>query len=489
MQPATVLEFEEALSPRGVVQEMPHSGTAGWSFAPAFGTVELIADALTVLCGMEALYNLARTRLHYQQMFTGNHLLAFCIGVTLLVVLNLERTGTYRSSGSLLRIRETAVVLEACFLSFVIAVPGAYVLGSPGEAWLLTLAIPLLAVMLVIEKQVLHSVFDGLRQKGYGVRRVLIYGAGACGKSLYSALIRSPKQGLLPVAIIDDGSGENGVQVHASSYRRERFLTSAAAVFRASLVRSHSADMVIIASRNLPKPAVDAVVTESRLAGASVAFAADFDCDGMTSMDYIDLDGQLIYSTHIRKPLLVQRTAMRALDILVSATALVALCPLMGLLAIAVKLDSDGPVLFRQQRVGRDGRRFVIYKFRTMHTNLCVDDVSPMSSVDPRITRCGRWLRKTSLDELPQLFNVVKNDMSLVGPRPEMPFIVSKYTAEQRRRLAVKPGITGLWQISADRRFPIHENLQYDLYYIKHQSVFINFAVLIHTALFAMQGT
>ncbi|MHB1699830.1 MAG: exopolysaccharide biosynthesis polyprenyl glycosylphosphotransferase [Acidobacteriaceae bacterium] len=488
MQPATVLEFEETLS-RGVVQEMPVSGTAGWSFSPAFGTVELFADALTVLCGVQVLYEVARTRLHYPEMLAGNHLWAFCIGVALLIVLNLERTGTYRSSGSLLRIRETAVVLEACFLSFVIAVPGAYVLGSPKEAWLLVFAIPLLAVMLVIEKQVLHSIFDVLRQKGYGVRRVLIYGAGACGKSLYSALIRSPKQGLLPVAIIDDGTGENGVQVHASSYRRERFLTSAAAVFRASLVRAHQADMVIVASRNLPKAAVDAVVSESRLAGASVAFAADFDCDGIPSMDYIDLDGQIIYSMHMRKPALLQRAAMRALDVAVSSAVMVVIAPLLGILALAVKLDSDGPALFRQQRVGRDGRRFVIYKFRTMHTNLCVDDVSPMSSVDPRITRCGRWLRKTSLDELPQLINVLKNDMSLVGPRPEMPFIVSKYTTNQRRRLTVKPGVTGLWQISADRRFPIHENLQYDLYYIKHQSVFINFAVLIHTALFAMQGT
>jgi lipopolysaccharide/colanic/teichoic acid biosynthesis glycosyltransferase len=115
-------------------------------------------------------------------------------------------------------------------------------------------------------------------------------------------------------------------------------------------------------------------------------------------------------------------------------------------------------------------------------------DYSPIQPVDPRITRIGRFLRRTSLDELAQLVNVLKGEMSLVGPRPEMPFIVQQYTAQQRQRLQVAPGITGLWQLSADRAYLIHENIHYDLYYIRHRSFFMDFAILLHTVVFAMRG-
>ena len=129
-----------------------------------------------------------------------------------------------------------------------------------------------------------------------------------------------------------------------------------------------------------------------------------------------------------------------------------------------------------------------MYKFRTMQTAASPYDYSPLSSCDPRITRAGRFLRRTSLDELPQLLNVVQGSMSLVGPRPEMPFIVEQYTPAQRQRLQVKPGITGLWQLSGDRAFLIHENIEYDLYYIRHCNFFMDLAILLHTSVFAMRG-
>jgi lipopolysaccharide/colanic/teichoic acid biosynthesis glycosyltransferase len=153
-----------------------------------------------------------------------------------------------------------------------------------------------------------------------------------------------------------------------------------------------------------------------------------------------------------------------------------------------VKLDSHGPIFFKQQRVGRDGKIFWLYKFRSMHVDAPKYTFSPTDSRDTRITRAGRFLRKTSMDELPQLINVAKGEMSLVGPRPEMPFIVAKYNAQQRLRLSVLPGLTGLWQLSADRAFLIHENIQYDLYYIRNRSLFMDVAILLHTAFFAMNG-
>jgi len=123
-----------------------------------------------------------------------------------------------------------------------------------------------------------------------------------------------------------------------------------------------------------------------------------------------------------------------------------------------------------------------------MHANAPIFGFHPTTWEDPRITRVGRWLRRTSLDELPQLINVIKGEMSLVGPRPEMPFIVDQYSRWHRQRLEVIPGITGLWQLSADRRYLIHENIQYDLYYIRNRNFFMDAAILLHTVVFAMKG-
>lgn len=206
-------------------------------------------------------------------------------------------------------------------------------------------------------------------------------------------------------------------------------------------------------------------------------------------VEYTEVDGQLLYSTHALRPRYLYEAVMRTFEMVISGVAIILSSILLGTIALLIRMDSPGPILFRQRRVGLNGRLFTIFKFRTMRAESCGDGVSPRSADDHRITRTGRWLRKTSLDELPQLFNVVAGDMALVGPRPEMPFIVAEYTEEQRRRLAVKPGLTGLWQLSADRSSPIHENLHYDLYYLKERSISVDLAILIHTAFFAMNGT
>jgi lipopolysaccharide/colanic/teichoic acid biosynthesis glycosyltransferase len=155
----------------------------------------------------------------------------------------------------------------------------------------------------------------------------------------------------------------------------------------------------------------------------------------------------------------------RVCDVIGSLLFLVLLLPLFILVAILIKLDSPGPIFFRHYRIGKDEKRFLLWKFRSMRTDVPAYEASPRSVVDSRLTRIGRLIRRLSVDELPQLVNVLKGDMSLVGPRPEMPFIVARYHPAHRERLAARPGITGLWQISPARAFPIHENLQYDLHY------------------------
>jgi lipopolysaccharide/colanic/teichoic acid biosynthesis glycosyltransferase len=182
------------------------------------------------------------------------------------------------------------------------------------------------------------------------------------------------------------------------------------------------------------------------------------------------------------------QSTKRTFDFAVALLLLLILSPGFLLIACLISLTSQGPAFFVQDRVGKNGRLFRMYKFRTMRADSPQYAHSPTCTRDPRITRIGAFLRRTSFDELPQLINVLEGHMSLVGPRPEMPFIVELYSELQRQRLWVKPGITGLWQISADRAHLIHENIQYDLYYIRHCTFFMDLAILLHTFAFAMRG-
>ncbi len=178
----------------------------------------------------------------------------------------------------------------------------------------------------------------------------------------------------------------------------------------------------------------------------------------------------------------------RFIDLFLSIISLIIFSPVFLIMALLIKRDSEGPVFFKQKRVGVNGKQFYIYKFRTMTVESDPYAINPLDINDSRITRVGRFLRKTSVDELPQIINVLKGEMSFVGPRPEMPFIVDAYEEVHRERLKVMPGITGLWQLSGDRKRAIHENMDYDLYYIRNMSFFLDLAILLETFIFAFRG-
>jgi lipopolysaccharide/colanic/teichoic acid biosynthesis glycosyltransferase len=180
--------------------------------------------------------------------------------------------------------------------------------------------------------------------------------------------------------------------------------------------------------------------------------------------------------------------AKELMDLAGSLLLITILAPFFLLAAVMIKFDSEGPVLFRQKRIGKDGDPFYIWKFRSMRADVPPYSRSPASYRDTRLTRVGRILRRLSIDELPQLVNVVKGEMSLVGPRPEMPFIVETYGPLERQRLCVKPGITGLWQISPARAMPIHHNLQYDLFYIRNRTLLLDCAILLRTVTAVVRG-
>ena len=458
-------------------------------FETLLGILERFAD-FVVVSGAALLahysYELSGIgkHLHYPPEVISGTSLAFGV----LFVFMFDHAGAYEETNSLLQIRETERILRTSAQSFSLVFLGAFFFGFQFSRWIMALGIILVPVLLVIEKQLVFILVRHLHSHGYGVRNVLIYGAGYTGRMVFSALVRSPKLGLSPIAVIDDDMHLAGGEVYEHGYKRERFVPIIAGPPTRQIIHDYEASMVIIAIPSLVHELLDYVAAEAFAAQASVAFVPRLS-HGTGSMDrYEDIDGVLIASLGPMQSKAGYAVAKRFLD-LVSAFALLLLtAPLCAVIAVLIRRESPGPVFFQQDRVGHNGTLFRLYKFRSMLENTPKYDFHPTDPYDHRVTRIGRWLRRTSLDELPQLLNVIKGDMSMVGPRPEMPFIVKQYSDRHRQRLLVKPGITGLWQLSADRAFLIHENIQYDLYYIHNRNFFMDLAILFHTLIFAMKG-
>jgi lipopolysaccharide/colanic/teichoic acid biosynthesis glycosyltransferase len=180
----------------------------------------------------------------------------------------------------------------------------------------------------------------------------------------------------------------------------------------------------------------------------------------------------------------------RALDLVLSGVALALTSPVLALAALAVRLESGGPIVFRQLRVGRDGRPFEMLKLRTMvvgaeHTGAGL----AVSQGDARITRVGALLRRLSLDELPNLVNVLRGEMSVIGPRPTLPVQVEQHTAHQRRRLEVRPGITGWAQVHGRASLPWHERIELDVWYVEHRSLALDLRILLRTVKLLLTGS
>ena len=180
----------------------------------------------------------------------------------------------------------------------------------------------------------------------------------------------------------------------------------------------------------------------------------------------------------------------RAADVAIAGAALTVASPLLALAALAVKLEDAGPVLYRQTRVGKDGADFELLKLRTMVVGAETMGAGlAVNHGDPRITRAGRILRKLSLDELPQLWNVVRGEMSVIGPRPTLRYQVEQYDERQRRRLDVKPGITGWAQINGRAALPWADRIELDVWYVEHRSLLVDAKILARTPLALFRGT
>ncbi len=451
--------------------------------------LEALADFVTVIAAVmssSAAYYLLG--LGKQVYYPRSVVFGVSATFAVVIVLMLDRVGAYSQGTSLLRVRETEHVLRVSMqaLGFILGV--SFFTSFLFSRWLLVIALGLVPLFLFLQKHLVYMLVQHLHAKGYGIERVLIYGSGSTGRRVYSVLRRSPKLGLEPVAFVDDNAEKVGCAIFELGYENRRSASVMRGPMTRHLVAECAADLVVIAIPSLQHEKFHRAAEEAMAANARVSFVPSHFVHSDPLVDFQEIDGVLLASFSRDPRRFTYEWAKRIFDIIGTVALLVIGSPLFLLLGVLIKLDSKGPALFRQERVGLNGRRFRMFKFRTMYTEAPAYAYSPKDSDDLRITRLGRFLRRTSLDELPQLLNVLLGNMSLVGPRPEMPFIVETYTEHHSQRLQVKPGITGLWQLSGDRNYLIHENIEYDLYYIKHRNFFMDIAILLHTTIFAMRG-
>lgn len=450
---------------------------------------ERLADEVTVGASIFVSYWIYRT-LHLGQNveYPLRSLGVTAFIVATLYMILLDREGAYRTGNSLLRVKETESILRVAMQVFLFTIPVTFFAHLQVSRWIFVLSLLVAPVMEIFQKQLTLAALRKLRSTGFGVKRVVIYGAGPSGRRVFSALVRSPKLGLQPVAIVDDDISHKGQQVFNYSYRRDQKLDVMHAAIDVELLTRLRCEFLILATENLAPERIDEMSTAAREAGARLGYLSTGSLPGDLLTEFADLDGMMLKVVGKPERHWSYEAAKRPYDLVFAGIVILFGLPALLVVSLMVALDSPGPIFFRQTRVGLRGKPFRMFKVRTMHTHAPKYGFSPKGSEDPRITRVGRILRRTSLDELPQLINVLRGEMSLVGPRPEMPFIVEQYTEMQKQRLAVRPGITGLWQLSADRSELIHENIQYDLYYISNRSFFMDCAILIHTLLFAMRG-
>ncbi len=351
----------------------------------------------------------------------------------------------------------------------------------------------LLPLYLVIHRLTLRWAFRYAGPRVRDTERVLLVGAGPLGREVARRLRGLSWYGLDLVGFVDDDVSLQGKTVEGVPVlgRQQDMI---------QVIRNYHVDEVIFALPRRAQARMADVIRSLYATPLSIRVVPDVLDLSMSGASVETFEGIPLIGLRNSPITGFNRVMKRGLDLILAALALLMVWPLMLLIAVAIKVTSpSGPVLFKQDRIGENGRVFKMYKFRTMipeaekHFEKVIrrlpdGTVMHKSKDDPRILPIGRILRRFSLDELPQLFNVLKGDMSLVGPRPEIPQMIQYYQPWQWERFSVPPGITGWWQISGRADKPMHLHTEYDLYYIQNYSPLLDLRILWRTIGAVLRG-
>lgn len=334
---------------------------------------------------------------------------------------------------------------------------------------------------LIILTTIMRFVTRQLASRVIGVESVVVVGGGAMANVFASKVASHPEYRLRVIGALEEGpsSTDGGLPVLGAVADLD------------DIVASHSVGRVVITPHDVDDPGIEEVLRHCRALGLKVSILPRLSDVLGPAVEVDDVEGVTVLG--INPPWLPRssRAIKRLLDVFIAATLLVLLLPLMFLIAIAIKLDSAGPVIFAQTRVGRGGSGFRVLKFRTMtadaeqrRSELLSASADPnwlLLDRDPRITRLGGHLRRLSLDELPQLWNVLRGEMSMVGPRPLIPAEDELVKGWQRGRLDLTPGITGYWQVLGRTRIPFDEMIKLDYLYVMNWSLWEDIRLMLRT--------
>jgi len=351
---------------------------------------------------------------------------------------------------------------------------------------LLLIEAGIIAVALLIISRLVYSIaLSQLRARGVGIARTVIVGAGEVGRTVMRTIVARPEFGYQIVGFVDDDLEKGQTDIG-----RLKALGPIDNLPR--LIEEQAIDEVIITLPWMSHRKTLRIVQECAQRQVGARIVPDLFQMSLSQVDVNDLGG--IPLIGVREARIGRGALMikRGMDIVVAAIGLIAGAPLTALLAMAIRLDSPGPSIFRQVRVGKGGKLFNMYKFRSMYQGAEEErenllELNESNGItfkirqDPRMTRVGRFLRRTSLDELPQLWNVLRGDMSIVGPRPNLPSEVAQYKEWHKQRLEVRPGLTGLWQVSGRSLLSFDETALLDIYYIENWSLWLDCKILLRT--------
>lgn len=417
----------------------------------------------------------------------------FSLLFTILTALAFAIDRVYRQWRGRTLLEQIYNVINATAKSMVVLMAITFALRPLQYSRLLLVEAGIIAVILLIISRVVYGIaVSRLRVHGYGVSRTIIVGAGEVGRTVMRTVVARPELGYDIVGFVDDDPEKGRTDIG-------RFKALGAVDYLPQLIDEEAIDEVIITLPWMSHRKTMRIVHECARRQVGARIVPDLFQLSLSQVDVNDLGGiPLIGVREVR----IGRGALlikRGMDIVIALFALIAGAPVAALVAVAIRLDSPGPILFRQTRVGKGGRLFEIYKFRSMHAGAEekmeslreldeTDGITFKIRNDPRMTRIGRFLRRTSLDELPQFWNVLRGDMSVVGPRPNIPSEVAEYREWHKQRLEVAPGLTGLWQVSGRSLLSFDETALLDIYYIENWSLWLDFRILLRTIPTVLSG-
>jgi len=349
-------------------------------------------------------------------------------------------------------------------------------------------------VLLALERILINGFMILLQKRGWGIKNVLIVGAGEMGQ-LLALKLSSEGLSYRPIAFLDDDPAKIGQIYHGIKVVDKVEISKIK-----EIIEKNKVEELLIASYKIPVEKVLDIITECEkyqiefkiVPGVLELIASRLDIDELGGLPLLTVSEIQLKGFNA----VIKRTS----DIVFSGAGILALSPFFIIFAALVKITSSGPVLFRQKRIGMDGKPFNMFKFRSMvkDAEKLFPELEPLSETeghifkmknDPRITPLGKFMRRFSVDEFPQLFNVFLGNMSLVGPRPPLPHEVEKYNSWHKKRLRVRPGITGLWQVSGRSLLPFEEMVRLDIYYIENWSLWQDFKILLKTIPVVLFGT